>query len=159
MDCGGWGREFAGRVSDWERCNERRRAAMWTRARRAVPLRRCSQVDIVASWAAALRSRTAGSQDESRCSAIHKQRPTLDSWNRGGHRWRSDDCRYKFKDSTECREPARCRRWLLLGFVVLGVCAGMVWELDCFAGRRAIGGGAEILDGPAYWEAQVAGYC
>jgi len=31
--------------------------------------------DSVASWGAALRSRTAGSQDESRCNAIHKQRP------------------------------------------------------------------------------------
>jgi hypothetical protein len=31
--------------------------------------------DILASWGAALRSRAAGSQDESRCSAIHKQRP------------------------------------------------------------------------------------
>jgi hypothetical protein len=28
-----------------------------------------------ASWGAALRSRAAGSQDELRCSAIHKQRP------------------------------------------------------------------------------------
>src|SRR5271155_6091076 len=31
--------------------------------------------DSVASWGAALRSRAAGSQDESRCSTIHKQRP------------------------------------------------------------------------------------
>jgi len=31
--------------------------------------------DIVASWGAALRTGTAGSQDESRCRAIHKQRP------------------------------------------------------------------------------------
>jgi len=33
------------------------------------------EADVVASWGAALRSRTAGSQDESRCGAIHKQRP------------------------------------------------------------------------------------
>src|SRR5271168_5150928 len=33
------------------------------------------EADIVASWGAALRSRTAGAQDESRCGAIHKQRP------------------------------------------------------------------------------------
>jgi hypothetical protein len=32
-------------------------------------------VNALASWGAALRSRTAGSQNESRCSAIHKQRP------------------------------------------------------------------------------------
>ncbi len=40
------------------------------------------QRDIVASWGAALRSRTAGSQDESRRGAIHKQRPyqVLESW-------------------------------------------------------------------------------
>jgi len=31
--------------------------------------------DIVASWGAALRTGAAGSQDESRCGAIHKQRP------------------------------------------------------------------------------------
>jgi hypothetical protein len=31
--------------------------------------------DILASWGAALRSRTAGSQDESPRRAIHKQRP------------------------------------------------------------------------------------
>ena len=31
--------------------------------------------EIVASWGAALRTGTAGSQDESRCSPIHKQRP------------------------------------------------------------------------------------
>jgi hypothetical protein len=38
---------------------------------------------------------------------------------------------------------------LFLGFVVLGV----IWELDGFAGPGAVGGGAEILDWPAYWEA------
>src|SRR5580658_1716248 len=38
-------------------------------------LRRAGSAEIVASWDAALRSRTAGSQDELRCSAIHKQRP------------------------------------------------------------------------------------
>jgi hypothetical protein len=45
------------------------------RARHAVPLRDHGQVGGWASWGAALRSRVAGSQDESRCSAIHKQRP------------------------------------------------------------------------------------
>jgi len=33
------------------------------------------EADIVASWGAALRFGTADSQDESRCSAIHNQRP------------------------------------------------------------------------------------
>jgi len=33
-------------------------------------------VDALASWGAALRSRAAGSQDESRCGAIHKSAPT-----------------------------------------------------------------------------------
>jgi len=39
-----------------------------------------AQADIVLSWGAALRSRAAGSQDESRCSAIHKQRPYRAIW-------------------------------------------------------------------------------
>src|SRR5271155_2239329 len=51
------------------------RAPRLTRARHAVPLRRRRGGDIVASWGASLRSRTAGSQDESRCDAIHKPRP------------------------------------------------------------------------------------
>jgi hypothetical protein len=41
---------------------------------------------------------------------------------------------------------------LFLGFVVLGFCAGVVGDLDCFAGRGAVWGRAEILDWPAYWE-------
>jgi hypothetical protein len=45
------------------------------RARHAVPLPIRSEVYPQASWGAALRSRIAGSQDESRCGAIHKQRP------------------------------------------------------------------------------------
>src|SRR5271156_6392749 len=36
---------------------------------------RLARLDVLASWGAALRSRAAGSQDELRCSAIHKQRP------------------------------------------------------------------------------------
>src|SRR5580693_2090698 len=48
---------------------------------------------------------------------------------------------------------------LFLGFVVLGFGAGVVRHLDCFAGRGAVRGRAEILDWPAYWEAQIAGYC
>jgi hypothetical protein len=40
-----------------------------------VQLLRAGAADILASWGAALRTGTAGSQDESRCSAIHKQRP------------------------------------------------------------------------------------
>jgi hypothetical protein len=50
-------------------------------------------------------------------------------------------------------------RWLFLGLVVFGWGRCVCWERDCFARRSAVGGGAEILDGPAYWEAQVAGYC
>jgi hypothetical protein len=45
------------------------------RARQAVPLRDDGRVNGWASGGAALRSRAAGSQDESRYSAIHKQRP------------------------------------------------------------------------------------
>ncbi len=44
-------------------------------ARHAVPLRKHDQVGGWAIWGAALRSRAAGSQDESCCSAIDKQRP------------------------------------------------------------------------------------
>ena len=36
-----------------------------------------------------------------------------------------------------------------MGFVVLGLGAGLVGELDGFAGRGAVWGGAEILDWPA----------
>jgi hypothetical protein len=43
--------------------------------------------EIVASWGAALRTGTAGSQDESRCSAIHKQRPYgPGNWRRRGYK-------------------------------------------------------------------------
>ena len=48
---------------------------------------------------------------------------------------------------------------LFLVLVVFGLGGCVCWERDCFARRSAVGGGAEILDGPAYWEAQVAGYC
>src|SRR5271170_5264140 len=46
--------------------------------------RRRGNVDARASWGAALRSRTAGSQDESPCRAIHKQRPYGVNYNRAG---------------------------------------------------------------------------
>jgi hypothetical protein len=45
------------------------------RARHALPLRIRGAVDALASWSAALRSRTAGSEDKSPCRAIHEQRP------------------------------------------------------------------------------------
>src|ERR1700674_2428377 len=38
------------------------------------------EVDARASWGAALRSRTTGSQDESRCSAIHKPPHSILGW-------------------------------------------------------------------------------
>ena len=34
----------------------------------------------------------------------------------------------------------------------------MFWQLDGLAGRGAVWGGAEVLDWPAYGEAQIAGY-
>ena len=51
-------------------------------------------VDARASWVAALRTGAAGSQDESRCSAIHKQRPYRGCawkccWGAGGHGMRA----------------------------------------------------------------------
>ena len=50
-------------------------------------------------------------------------------------------------------------RWLFLRLVVFGLGGRVCWERDCFARRSAVGSGAEILDWPAYGEAQVAGYC
>ncbi len=68
----------------------------------------------------------------------------------------------RLRSDAECTEPARSWRYftcLFLGFVVLGVCAGFLGDFDGLAGRGAVRGGAEILDWPADWEAQVAGYC
>jgi hypothetical protein len=45
------------------------------RKERQRQLRGADAVNVVASWGAAIRSRAAGSQDELRRSAIHKQRP------------------------------------------------------------------------------------
>jgi hypothetical protein len=53
---------------------------------------------------------------------------------------------------------ASALRWLFLGFVVLGLGGWICWQLDGFARWGAVWGCAEILDWPAYGEAQVAGY-
>src|SRR5271170_7742144 len=72
------------------------RSSTGKRVRHAVPLQLLDKLSIVASWGAAclrraeaLRTGAAGSQDESGCSAIHKQRPYrgyawTDSWGVGG---------------------------------------------------------------------------
>ena len=65
-----------------------------------------SGAESLASWGAVLRTGAAGSQDESPCRAIHKQRPYLMFSRRGadGHGmpcpyecngWRSEDRRYE----------------------------------------------------------------
>jgi hypothetical protein len=57
--------------------------------------------DVVASWGAALRTSIAGSQDESRCSAIHKQRPYRV---RSGAAAESGNCEFRFGADDEIVE-------------------------------------------------------
>jgi hypothetical protein len=69
---------FGGETEMWNVARGRRdgeRLPQRRRGRRERPRQTGSEVDIVASWGAALRTDAVGSQDESRCGAIHKQRP------------------------------------------------------------------------------------
>ena len=185
-----------------------------TRARPAVPRRRRGEVDIVASWGAAISAPRKTRDTTSAARAKQRQRlrdsmnvnQPLQSPRQRQRRKITAVARTKAKDSIQSAQrklenteksggaqpgaavpqprsrlgdtknanreigvarawlQLQLRRagetqallWLFLGFVVLGLGARVFWQLDGFAGWRAVWGGAEILDRPTDGKAQVA---
>ncbi|SRR5271154_4190030 len=151
MDWGGWGREFAEGVSDWERCG-----AVNGLVRRGTAELQGLKPDFAVRLhgAAEAAPHKPGSSRRTGCATSVKLEPT---------RWASAAVPVLIaaRQASPCKGGSKLphskmgvrRGDLFLGFVVLGFGAGVVGNLDCFAGRGAIGGGAEVLDWPGYWEA------
>jgi hypothetical protein len=130
-----------------------RMTAQWAEARKpaAHELRRTrfgDEVDVQASRGGALRSRTAGSQDESLCSAIHKQRPyrvgsEAEFWNPRQRQERPQRRRKRREKPNQKRPPKRQKQAGATNSITTvsrrcGVGASSLWSLWCRSGCRLL---------------------